>query len=110
MTEKDPYEILGVDRKASADEIKRAYRKLAKELHPDRNPGDKAAEKRFKEMQAAYDVIGDPERRKQYDQFGAGGPTPDFHRWTQQPAGSVHYETSGFDSFGDLSSIFEQFF
>lgn len=110
MTQKDPYDILGVDRKASADEIKRAYRRLAKETHPDRNPGNKAAEQRFKEVQAAYDVLGDSDRRKQYDQFGAGGPTPDFQNWRGEPSGSVQYETAGFESFGDLSSIFEQFF
>ena len=64
---KDPYKILGVDKKASADDIKKAYRKLARQYHPDRNPGDTAAEEKFKEIQSAYDVVGDAEKRKQYD-------------------------------------------
>ena len=67
---KDLYAALGVDRKASADEIKRAYRKLTREFHPDKNPGDKAAEERFKEISTAYEVLGDEEKRKLYDEFG----------------------------------------
>jgi DnaJ-class molecular chaperone len=63
----DPYQELGVSRAASADEIRRAFRKLAKQLHPDQNPGDKAAEERFKRVSAAFDVIGDEEKRKKYD-------------------------------------------
>src|SRR5436190_17083473 len=70
MAVKDPYKILGVDKKASQDDIKKAYRKLARQYHPDRNNGDKGAEERFKEVQGAYDLIGDPEKRKQYDQGG----------------------------------------
>ncbi|HEU4976208.1 MAG TPA: molecular chaperone DnaJ [Baekduia sp.] len=73
MTPPDPYKILGVDRKASQDEIKKAYRKLARQYHPDRNPGDAQAEERFKEVQAAYDLVGDPEKRKQYDRGGIFG-------------------------------------
>ena len=76
---KDLYSALGVGKKASADEIKKAHRKLVRQYHPDRNPGDAKAEERFKEVQHAYDVLGDPEKRKQYDRgqmnpFGSGAP------------------------------------
>ncbi len=109
MTGKDPYEILGVSRQATQDEIKRRYRQLAKELHPDRNPGDKAAEEKFKQVQAAYEVLGDPQRRAQYDRFGAGGPRPDFSTWgPAEPADP--FVDAGFGSPDDLASIFEQFF
>src|ERR1700716_1821410 len=67
---KDYYEVLGVGRNAAADEIKTAYRKLARKFHPDLNPGDKTAEERFKELQEAYDVLSDAENRKLYDQYG----------------------------------------
>jgi molecular chaperone DnaJ len=100
--QKDLYKTLGVDKKASQDDIKKAYRKLARKYHPDRNPGDAQAEERFKEVQAAYDVLGDPDKRKQYDRgplFGFGG---------SGPAGSAG---GGFDAggFGDiLSDLFGQ--
>ena len=68
----NPYQILGVDKKATPEEIKKAYRKLARQYHPDRNPGDAAAEEQFKKISAAYDVLGDPDKRKQYDRGGLG--------------------------------------
>lgn len=107
MRTKDPYEILGVPRNASQEEIKRAYRRLAKENHPDRNPGNPQAGERFKEVQAAYEVLGDAGRREQFDRFGAGGPPPDFRAWDSVQGGPAG--DAGFD-FGDLNSIFEQFF
>jgi DnaJ-class molecular chaperone len=75
---RDYYEVLGVKRDASEEEIKKAYRKLARQYHPDRNPGDKQAETRFKEVQQAYDVLSDKKKKAQYDQFGfvADGPGP----------------------------------
>jgi DnaJ-class molecular chaperone len=115
MTHKDPYQILGVSKTATADEIKSAYRRLAKLYHPDRNKGDKSAEAKFKEVQAAYEVLGDAERRSQYDRFGAGGPRPEYAQWGRsgQHPGGVHVEfddIADLGDIGDLSSIFEQFF
>src|ERR1700736_6168073 len=75
---RDYYEVLGVKRNASEDEIKKAYRKLARQYHPDRNPGDKQAESSFKEVQDAYDVLSDKNKRAQFDRFGFAGPDGGF--------------------------------
>jgi curved DNA-binding protein len=90
MEYKDYYKILGVDRKASAEEIKRVYRKLARQLHPDVNPDDSAAEARFKDINEAYQVLGDPDKRIKYDQLGSNyqqyqraGHDPGGYDWSQ---------------------------
>ncbi|HNK40954.1 MAG TPA: DnaJ domain-containing protein, partial [Flavobacteriales bacterium] len=70
MSKKDPYDILGVGRSASADEIKKAYRQMAIKYHPDKNPGDKAAEEKFKEAASAYEILSDPDKKAKYDRFG----------------------------------------
>jgi DnaJ-class molecular chaperone len=75
---KDPYDVIGVAKNASDEEIKKAYRRLAREYHPDRNPGDKQAEARFKEIQDAYDLLSDKTKRAQYDRFGFAGAGPSF--------------------------------
>jgi molecular chaperone DnaJ len=95
------YDTLGVSKSASADEIKKAYRKLARANHPDRNPGDAAAEERFKEVQAAYDVLSDAEKRKQYDRFGAADGRPGAG-----PGGfTADFGEGGFN-IGDLGDLF----
>ncbi len=105
MTKTDLYAVLGVDRAASADEIKKAYRKLALEHHPDVNPGDEAAEERFKEISSAKEVLLSPEKRKLYDEFGMDGLAPGFdasqarayHEWAnraQQSPGYGSFESS----------------
>jgi molecular chaperone DnaJ len=76
VAKRDYYSVLGVSRKATGEELKKAYRKLAMKFHPDKNPGDKAAEDKFKEITEAYDVLNDPQKKQQYDQFGFTGPGP----------------------------------
>src|SRR5207237_3302208 len=99
---RDYYETLGVSKTASEDEIKKAYRSLARKFHPDRNPGDKQAETRFKEIQDAYDVLADKNKRAQYDQFGFAGPRPDMGGG---PGGSTfHWGGGGFPGGGGFSS------
>ena len=72
-TKRDYYEILGVSKSANADEIKKAYRKVAMQFHPDRNPGDKSAEEKFKEAAEAYEILSDADKKAQYDRFGHAG-------------------------------------
>lgn len=108
MEYKDYYKILGVDKSASQDEIKKAYRALAKKYHPDKNPGDQSAENKFKELQEAHEVLKDPEKRKKYDRLGAN--------WKQyEHTGAAddwfnNYRQSGrrtYQQSGDMGSIFE---
>ena len=109
MPERDLYEILGVSRKATGEEIKRAYRKLAKKYHPDVNPGNKAAEEKFKEVTAAFEVLSDEKRRRLYDEFGPDSlrsgfdekRAAEYRRWKREgaPEGAMPFD------FGDYSRV-----
>jgi molecular chaperone DnaJ len=103
---RDPYSILGIERSASPDDVKKAYRRLSKEWHPDKHKGDKDAESKFKEINEAYETLNDPEKKRMYDQFG---------RTSGQPGGGAGgFDFSGFQGgmgdMGDLGDLFENFF
>ena len=104
MAKRDYYEVLGVERTADEAAIKAAYRKLAKKLHPDVNPGDKDAEEKFKEVNEAYQVLSDPQKRAQYDRFG--------HQQPGAGGAGGYGDFSGFGGFGgfDVEDIFSSFF
>ena len=121
MAKKDYYEALGLSRGASLDEIKKAYRKLARKYHPDMNPGDPSAEDKFKGISEAYEVLTDPEKKKMYDQFGdaafspGGGGGPGARTWTWR-SGDGSFEGFDFsgggatDQYGSFSDIFSELF
>ncbi len=120
MDYKDYYKILGVDRKASQDEIKKAFRKLAMKYHPDRNKDNKQAEEKFKEINEAYEVLGDQQKRERYDQLGSsysqwqqrGGNPGNFNwsEWTTQPGGQGTGSADFQDIFGGFSDFFSAIF
>ncbi len=111
---KDFYQILGVPRSASDDDIKKSYRRLAKQYHPDVNKGSKEAEEKFKDISEAYNVLSDPKQRKQYDMFGQAGPgfDPSQAGWPPGGDGGAHYTytTGAGGDFGDVGDIFSDLF
>ena len=116
MKKRDYYEVLGVSRGASEADIKKAYRRLARKLHPDVNPGDKGAQRKFQEVQEAYEVLKDGEKRKAYDRFGHAGPAGGFEGAPGGPGGFGGFSGTGapFEGFefqsGDLSDLFGNLF
>src|SRR5258708_15051299 len=102
MAKRDFYEILGVARTASGDDLKAAFRRLAKECHPDRNPGDKASESKFKELTEAYEVLKDDQKRAAYDQFGHAA----FEAGGTSRGGGFDFSSSFADVFDDLFGEF----
>ena len=104
---RDYYEVLGVQKGASADDIKKSYRKLAMKYHPDRNPDNKEAEEKFKEAAEAYEVLSDDDKRARYDQFGFAGVDPNYGAGQ---GGAYSGGFGGFGDFGDLGDIFGSFF
>lgn len=114
---KDPYAVLGVSKTASADELKKAYRKLVKQLHPDLHPGDKSATERFQAVSAAYDIVGDEEKRKKFDsgQIDAEGqpqqPNQQYYSDFANRGGARHYQSqAGYEDLGDYSDLFSDLF
>ncbi len=119
MEYKDYYQTLGVDRKAGDADIKKAYRNLAKKYHPDKNPGDKTSEQKFKEINEAYEVLKDPQKRSRYDQLGSSysqwqqnGAPGNFNwaQWTGQPGGYYQTRRVEVNDFGDVFGGFSDFF
>ncbi len=109
MARKSPYESLGVDAKASDAEIKKAYRRLARKFHPDVNPGDSSAQKKFQEIASAYEILKDPERRRRFDLTGETGSAPQGSEG--EPFGGAHGRPGGgFEWSGDLGDLFSQVF
>ncbi len=110
MAKRDYYEVLGVPKTATKDEIKKAYRRLAIQYHPDKNPGDKASEEKFKEATEAYEILGDDQKRQAYDQFGFAG-VEGMGGGSQQDYSNVFHDFEDlFSGFGDFSSIFGSIF
>jgi len=103
MSKRDFYEILGVTKSASADEIKKAYRKVAMQYHPDRNPGDKTAEEKFKEAAEAYEILSDSDKKAQYDRYGHAGVSGNG-RGGFGGSGGMNMEDI-FSQFGDIFEL-----
>src|SRR6202051_3756366 len=118
----DYYELLGVERKAGAKDIRTAFRKLARKYHPDLNPGDKASEEKFKQLQEAYDVLSDTKKRQMYDQYGfysENAPPPGYTGGADPGDPNVNFDFGGFDfgggsggagTGGSFRDLFSQFF